>query len=361
VVVPVSVLLTGFPGFLGEALVERLVTRGRSVTCLVQPRYREVADRRRRAIREGVDGDGTITLVEGDLTHPQCGLDSYDGIAEATTEVFHLAAIYDLGVDRATAQAVNVRGTERVLDLAEAADVERVQYVSTCYVSGRYDGPFGADDLDVGQSFNNQYEASKFAAEVVVQERMAAGLPATIYRPAIVTGDSQTGETRKYDGLYYLLRLVQRQPGVALAPVGPRPRGHELNVVPRDYVVAAIDHLAARADTVGGVYQLCDPSPPSIDELVHLLGAATDTQVIPVPLPGRVLKAPLERSGALRGWLDLEPEAVDYLSHPTTYRTATTREALADTDIACPPLDAYVSTLAEFASEHPDLDDSPMA
>ena len=93
---------------------------------------------------------------------------------------------------------VNVEGTRNVLDaITRCRGLERLHYFSTCYVSGRYAGPFGEDDLEVGAPFNNYYEETKHDAEAEVRRRMAAGLPATIYRPSIVVGDSRTGETQK--------------------------------------------------------------------------------------------------------------------------------------------------------------------
>jgi len=115
---------------------------------------------------------------------------------------------------------VNVEGTRHMLDFADGcSSLRRFQYVSTCYVSGRYAGIFRETDLSKGQTFNNFYEETKYLAEVEVQEQMRQGLPATIYRPAIVVGDSRTGDTQKYDGPYFAIRWLLRQPGIAIMPV----------------------------------------------------------------------------------------------------------------------------------------------
>ena len=95
----------------------------------------------------------------------------------------------------------------------------RFHYVSTCYVSGRYSGVFGEEDLEKGQTFNNFYEETKYHAEVEVQKRMKNGFPATVYRPAIVVGDSHTGATQKFDGPYYVIRWLLKQPYVAIMPM----------------------------------------------------------------------------------------------------------------------------------------------
>src|SRR5207247_6389267 len=131
-------------------------------------------------------------------------------------------AIYDLSVSRDAGMRVNVDGTRHVLDFAERCpSLQRFHYVSTCYVSGRHHGVFGEDDLDVGQRFNNFYEETKFLAEVEVRRR--SGLPVTIYRPSVVVGDSRTGETQKFDGPYFVIQWILRQPRVAFLPVVGRP------------------------------------------------------------------------------------------------------------------------------------------
>jgi len=350
-----SVFLTGFPGFLGAALAERLLARGERVTCLVQPRYSDPAADRAATLceRTGTPED-RISLVTGDITESNLGLADPGAVQERADECYHLAAIYDLGVDRARAEAVNVGGTERVLDFVANADLNRLHYVSTCYVSGRHDGVFGPTDLDVGQSFNNHYEATKFEAEVAVQGRMDE-LPTTIYRPAIAVGDSETGETDKYDGLYYLLGLLDRQPGVAFGPVQPPSRRYEFNVVPRDFVVDAIAHLSDRADTVDTVFQLSDPSPPTVRRLLALCGEALGRRVVRVPVHARGTRRVLERFESVARLLDVEPATMDYLAHPTRYVSPNTQRALAGTGVACPPLSAYIDALVAYMREHPEV------
>jgi len=360
--------LTGFPGFLGSALIERLLARGDGpVACLVQPAYRDVAERRAAELIGGfevdelaatVDSD-SIRLYEGDITEPELGLG--DALEElgAVEELYHLAAVYDLGVDRGLAEAVNVRGTERVLDVAEALEVDRVQYVSTCYVSGRYDGVFTEDHLEEGQGFNNHYEATKYLAEVAVGRRMADGLPATIYRPAIVVGDSQRGETDKYDGPYYLLRWLLAQPRWGSVSISlPGSAEAELNVVPRDFVIDAIAHLSGREDTVGEVYQLCDPAPLTVPQFVDALATAAGHRTVTMPAPKSIARSTMNRLAA-RG-VPLEPATVDYLDHPTRYAAPNTRRALEGSGLECPPFESYVDRLVEYVLNNPDVGDEAM-
>ena len=347
-----SVFFTGFPGFLGSVVVERLVGRGDDVTCLVQPKYRRKAETR----ADRIDGPGSVELVEGDITEDDLGLGgAYERLQRATDEAFHLAAVYDLAVDREVGMAVNVEGTRNVLDFAEGSDLDRFQYVSTCYVSGRYDGRFGADDLVEGQRFNNYYETTKYLAEAAVQDRMAEGLPATVYRPAIVVGESDTGATQKYDGPYYLLRWLLRQPSVATVNTVAGAGDCEINVVPRDFVVDAIAALSERDEAVGEVYQICDPDPLTVPEMVDVLADATDRRVVQVPLPKCVAKGALERVPGAQRLTGIEPATIDYFDHPTQYDCERTQDALADEGIACPPFVSYVDEMVSFVREHPEV------
>ena len=352
-----TAFLTGFPGLLGAALTERLLARGEAVTCLVQPQYLERATERGAAICERVGvADDRLALVTGDITEPSLGLATPQKHADGADDLYHLAAIYDLGVDREPAERVNVAGTERVLAFAARASVDRLHYVSTCYVSGRYDGVFGPDDLDVGQSFNNHYEATKFEAEVAVQDRMGE-IPTTIYRPAITVGDSDTGETDKYDGLYSLLRLLARQSQIALVPVQPPSRRYEFNVVPRNYVVDAIARLSHSEETGDRVYQLCDPNPPTVRRLISLCASAVGRRALRVPIHARTSRRLVEWLPGVEAALGVEPASLDYLAHPTHYVCPNTTRALSGTALSCPPLAGYIDSLVAYMQANPSLTD----
>ncbi len=354
-----AVFLTGYPGFLGSALLERVLARGDGpVACLVQPRYLETARRRAREITAGIDGvtDDAVRLYEGDITEPDLGL--CEGSLESVRELYHLAAVYDLAVDRELAEAVNVRGTKHVLEFAADREVDRFHYVSTCYVSGRYDGVFTEDHLQEGQTFNNHYEETKYRAEVAVQDRIAAGLPATIYRPAIVVGDSRTGETDKYDGPYYLLRLLLTQPAwLSVTFTLPGSSNAEVNVVPSDYVVDAIAHLSAREGTCGEVYQLCDPTPLPVGRFVDVLAEAVGHRTVTLPTTKPIARAVSNR---LSSSLPLEPATLDYLDQPTRYACPKTRRALEGSGIQVPPFESYVDRLVDYVLENPVVRDGPM-
>ena len=359
-----TVLFTGFPGFLGSELLPRVLAAApdREALCVVQSRFAPLARERAAALEARFPGiAGRIRLAEGDIARPGLGL---AGAAEPArvVEVFHLAAVYDLSVERALAEWVNVEGTRRTLALA--ADCPRLQafhHVSTCYVSGRHAGVFREGDLDVGQAFNNAYEETKFRAELLVREAARKGLPAAVYRPAIVVGDSATGETQKYDGPYYFIRWALRLPAVAILPMVGDPAAVRLNVVPRDFVVQAIAGLAADPGARGRTFHLADPSPLTIDEIVRGIEAASGRFVVRVPLPLGVAKAALDRVPGVEALLGIPSSAVDYFVHPTTYATDATREALRAAGVELPRLRDYLPRLVEYVRAHPDVPSAAMA
>ena len=362
-----SVFMTGFPGFIGSQLVQRRLERcpeDMRINCLIQPAYRPQAEARVTEILHEVGCPETrLQLVEGDITQPDLGLgERYAALSEDTTEIFHLAAAYDLGVKRELALRVNVDGTRHVLEFASACpNLKRFHHASTCYVSGRHAGSFSEHDLDRGQTFNNYYEETKFLAEVDVQQRMAGGLPATIYRPSVVVGDSRTGATQKYDGIYYMLRLLLRQPKrLAVVPKVGDPKQYEMNVVPSDFVVDAMNFLSLQPGSVGNVYQLCDPNPPNLDQMWVILANAVQREIIRLPLSGNMLKWSLEKFWPIKTYMKIEPATVDYVTnHSTHYTCENTLRDLAGTGIACPPLESYVENLVAFMQAHPDI--SPQA
>jgi len=351
-------LFTGFPGFLGVELLPRVLRRDprRQAVYIVQAKFADLARRKVELLAADASLKGRINLVEGDITVPNLGLEDAAGIVANVNEIWHLAAVYDIAVPRDLAMLVNVEGTRHVCGLAERAPrLERLHHVSTCYVSGRHAGSFGEHDLDVGQHFNNFYEESKFLAEVEVEKRREAGLPTTVYRPAIVVGDSATGETQKYDGLYFALQWVLRNRRVAVMPVVGDPSTFRFNIVPRDFVVNAIDALSANARSRNRVYQLADPQPLTVDELYSEIERATGLRIVRVPITRWLAKLAVDMTPGAYQLLRIPSCAVDYLTQPTQYLTDFARADLAGTGAACPALASYLPTLVDFMRRHPDL------
>jgi thioester reductase-like protein len=353
-----TVFFTGFPGFLGTELLPRVLARRPEATalCLVQPRLAvmakaraDILEGRRPALR------GRIRLVEGDITIPGLGLGDLAARAADVVEIFHLAAAYDLRLRREVGLAVNLEGTRHVLDFAaRCGRLERFQYASTCYVSGRHPGLFLESDLEKGQPFNNFYEESKHLAEVEVRARMAKGLPATIYRPAITVGDSRTGETQKFDGPYFVIQWILRQGRLAIMPTVGSLKD-QVNVVPRDFVLGAIDVLSGLPGSLGKTYHLADPRPLDVDGLLHHLERVTGRTIIRIPLTVGLAKLALDRVPGVHWLMGIPSAALDYFVHPVRYDVRNAQSDLVGTGVSCPPFTEYLPRLIEYYLAHPEI------
>lgn len=351
-----TIFLTGFPGFIAGRLVRELATAGTRFQLLVQPDF---LTRARQDVSRISNQTGTpashFRIIEGDITRADLGMSQMDlerARAEATN-IFHLAAIYDLGVARELAMRVNVEGTRNVNRFAqEVRNLRRYHYVSTCYVAGLRAGRILETELRHEAGFRNYYEETKYLAEVEVEE-LKASLPVTIHRPAVVCGDSRTGETAKYDGIYYLIRYLLKWPRLlTLFNIGNLEV--RLNLVPVDFVVAGMAALAHDEASVGKTVQLADPGPLTTHELFEAIAGAITRKgsrlTFPAALVHRTLKLPL--SPRISG---MPHAAVPYFFLDQSYDTAQAREFLDPYGIRCPPFADYVQALVDFAMRHPRL------
>ncbi|HET7745951.1 MAG TPA: SDR family oxidoreductase, partial [Vicinamibacteria bacterium] len=340
---------TGFPGFIGERLIPRVLDLQPTsrIACLVQPRFLDTA---RKSVAElearHPAVGGRLDLLAGDITEPALGLSEghVRALRGSLRSAYHLAAVYDLAVGRDLARRVNVEGTRNVLAfLGDVRAFERLHYVSTCYVSGTATGVFRETDLDVGQSFRNHYEETKFLAEVDV---VKSGVPATVYRPSIVMGDSRTGETGKFDGPYFILTAMERvpSPGLFLRVGSGR---NPANLVPVDFIVESLARLSSDARSADKTYHLADPEPLSAFEVGKLFARALGKRFTYVPAPLALARAAFAPR-AVQSLFGMPRETLDYFDHPCRYDTTIATADLAALGIRCPRFSDYAPRLVEF-------------
>jgi thioester reductase-like protein len=293
-----------------------------------------------------------LRLVEGDITHENLGLSTADlemVRAEATT-IFHLAALYDLAVKRDLALAVNVSGTRNINNLVRMLPhLRRYHYVSTCYVAGKRAGVIAENELRHEAGFRNFYEESKYLAELEV-EALKPQFPVTIHRPAVVCGDSRTGETVKFDGVYYLINYLLRMP----RPVGLCNIGNQrvsLNLVPVDFVVDAMAALARDEQAIGRTVQIADPAPLTTHELFDTIALTINKSrsrlTIPAPLVEYFLSSPISPPIT-----HLPHHAVPYFFLKQTYDTTQSSELLSRHGLSCPAFPSYVGTIVDYCARH---------
>jgi len=346
---PRCLFVTGATGALGKRFLrERLETTDDEVILLVRPKGRLTAEARARKIlaAAGLEGPaaGRVEVVEGDVTEPGLGLGAADlGALRRADEFHHIAALTDLSGDEEKFRRANVDGTAEALrlagDLCANGRLGRFFYFSTAYVPGSR-RPYHAteDELAPDPAPVNAYEASKHAAEGLVRAAMAEGLPATIFRPSIVVGDSRTGEATDFNVLYPLMRVFVH----GLLGVLPARPEATMNLVPVDFVIRAAEAIGRRADSVGRTYHLVTEGPPSLETLLRV----KDVEFPTMPRIEFLDPALLAAGGGapdpalLEGYRMIEPYLC-YLDNPLTFDATNTRQALEGTGVAMPLTDYH--------------------
>jgi thioester reductase-like protein len=351
-----TIFITGFPGFIAERLVKRIARLNGRFMLLVQ---RALLDRARTDVLRMAEETGAsvenFSIVEGDITQSDLGLSAadLDRARQETTTLFHLAAIYDLAVPHDIATRVNLDGTRNVNRFARSlAHLRRYHYVSTCYVAGKREGLIMETDLRHNAGFRNHYEETKYLAEMEV-ETLKAELPITIHRPAVVCGDSLTGETAKYDGIYYLIHYLRKWPrALTLLNIGNK--DVRLNLVPIDFVIDAMVALARDDRATGVTVQLADPAPLSTERLFDAISKAIGGRDSLTTVPAGIVYPVLMLPGAPK-LTGLPHSAVPYFFLEQTYDTTRARELLDAHEIRCPRFPDYVDALVNFVAGHPRL------
>lgn len=347
-----TLFITGFPGFIANRLLERLARKECDFVLLVQPSLRSRAVEEIDRIAQ-LSGKSNFTIVEGDISEPGLALNAaeLDLVQQLTTRVFHLAAVYDLAVPADIALRVNAGGTRNVVALARTLPrLRQFHHVSTCYVAGKREGVILETELRHDAGYRNFYEESKNLAEQEV-DSAKNDLPVTIHRPAVVCGDSKTGETGKYDGVYYLIHYLLRWPSVlSLINIG----NHKvsLNLVPVDFVVDAVAALAFEERAVGKTLQLADPSPLTTNQLFNAIASSIDGHRSKITAPATWVRffLMLPPSPRITG---LPHHAVPYFFVKQLYDSTQAQQLLAPHGIHCPPFISYVDRIVDFARKHP--------
>jgi thioester reductase-like protein len=351
-----TVFVTGFPGFIAVRLVERLAREGGQFLLLVQSSF---ASRARTELERIAHLTGVplsrFRILEGDITRPDLGL-SQDDLAVAMVQptiIFHLAAIYELAVARDLSILVNVEGTRNVNKFAQSLPkLRHYHYVSTCYVAGKRKGRILETELEHDAGFRNHYEESKYLAEMEVKA-LQSTLPITIHRPAVVCGDSQTGETAKYDGIYYLINYLRKWPSVLrIFNIGNREV--TLNLVPVDFVVNGMAALVRDPHAVGKTIQLADPSPLTTYELFNVIARRLKGRGSSVTVPAAIVQFSLMLPPSPR-ITDLPHHGVPYFFLEQTYDTGQASALLDPHGVRCPPFYEYADTIVDYADSHPVL------
>ncbi len=360
--------VTGATGFIGKRLVKALLARrGSTVHFLVRPG----SEGKIAGLLEywGV-GKQRAVPVAGDLTAKKLGVsaEAIKALKGKVDAVYHLAAVYDLGADEASQVQVNVEGTRNVVEFAKAIDAAHLHHVSSIAAAGLYEGVFREDMFDEAENLEHPYFMTKHESEKIV--RKESKVPWTVYRPALVVGDSTTGEMDKIDGPYYFFKLIQRMRQI-LPPWFPSVglEGGRINIVPVDFVVAAIDHIShGKADLKGKCFHLVDPTGYRVGDVLDIFAKAAHAPkmnlfvnaallgFIPKSVrKGLMALAPVRRiRNAVIKDLGVPEDILTFVNYPTRFDRRETDAALKGSGIECPNLNDYAWRLWDYWERHLD-------
>jgi NAD(P)-dependent dehydrogenase (short-subunit alcohol dehydrogenase family) len=363
-----SYFVTGGTGFIGHNLINLLLKRRGKVYVLVRKgsmdKLEQLKGRWGKAAKK-------IIPVTGDINKPFMGISPArrKELEGKVDHVFHLAAIYDLKADAASQQMSNIKGTQNAIRFAEAVKARRFHHVSSIAAAGLYPGTFSEDMFEEAVGLENAYFQTKHDSEGLVRKKCR--IPWRIYRPGIVVGDSETGEIDKIDGPYYFFKLIQKMrrampawmPAIGL-------EGGRLNIVPVDYVVKAMDHIAHLPKLDGRCFHLTDPKPMRIGQVLNLFADAAHAPQMSMRvdarlfnyIPGVVKQGLLMLPPVRRIYrevlkdLGMPPDVLKFINYPTKFDSRETQKLLKGTGITVPHLDDYAWRLWDYWERHLDPD-----
>jgi len=365
----VNYFVTGATGFIGRNLVERLLQREGTVYALVRAGSRGRLEELRTAW--GADG-ARVVPIAGNLSQPGLGVAEEDllTLRGNVAHFFHLAAVYDMTADAESQEVANVEGTRHAVELAGTIEAGCFHQVSSIAAAGLYKGIWREDMFEQAEGLDTHpYFRTKHESERVVREECAR--PWRVYRPGIVVGDSRSGEIDKIDGPYYFFKLLQRMRRVLpswLPAIGVE--GGEINIVPVDFVAAAIDHIAHQPGLDGRAFHLTDPHPKTAGEAIDLFARAADAPQAALRLDSEITEPatslvrtglrffpPAKRAAKIAlDQLGIPPSVLTYVNYPTSFDSTETQRVLAGTGIEAPPLESYASRIWDYWERNLDPD-----
>jgi NAD(P)-dependent dehydrogenase (short-subunit alcohol dehydrogenase family) len=365
--------VTGATGFIGKRLVKKLLeTKGTTVYFLIRPESAgKVADLHAYWGLSGAKAQARAVPIHGDLTGKKLGVSADDikRLKGQVNHLYHLAAVYDLGADEEAQVAVNIEGTRNMVDLAKAIDAGHVHHVSSIAAAGLYEGVFREDMFEEAEGLDHPYFMTKHESEKIV--RKECKVPWTVYRPAMVVGDSTTGEMDKIDGPYYFFKLIQRMRQI-LPPWMPSVglEGGRINIVPVDLVVNALAHISHQQGTASRCYHLVDPMGYRVGDVLDIFSRAAHAPrmnlfvnaallgFIPKSVKkGLMALAPVRRiRNAVMKDLGLPEDILTFVNYPTRFDRRDTDAMLKGSGVECPNLKDYAWKLWDYWERNLDPD-----
>lgn len=345
-----NVLITGATGFIGKRLLNLLLDSGDNVFILTRKKSVTKLKPILNSLKK--DKKSRVNIVYGDVRNENVASDKkeLEKIRSEITDIYHLAAIYDLGVDKHSAKETNIDGTKNILKLARSIkNLNAFNHTSTIAVAGDFSGTFYEYNFDEGQKFSNWYAWSKFESERHVRNNFGY-IPIRIFRPGAVIGDSRTGEMDKIDGPYYIILLLT----LGIHFITPVSDESPIPIVPVDFVANAMNYLSRKPDTINKTFCLTDPNPPTYSDFIDIVCEKLETfkpvkklnlkPILPVleyPIKSKIVKT-------ISRLINVPIEGLTYAFLDIKYDTMNTIKFLSGSGIKCPQFADYSDKIVEY-------------
>jgi NAD(P)-dependent dehydrogenase (short-subunit alcohol dehydrogenase family) len=360
--------VTGATGFIGRYLVERLLARDERVYVLVRPQSMQKFE----ALRAWWGPHATRVMpIAGDLAERDLGVSKADlrKLTGKIDHLFHLAAIYDLQASNEEQDTANIVGTDHALQFAETVQAGCFHLTSSIAAAGLYKGSFRENMFEEATGLDHPYFRTKHESEAMVRNRCKG--PWRVYRPGIVVGHSQTGQIDKVDGPYYFFKAIQKL-RQSLPPWFPLIglEGGYINLVPVDFVAAAMDHIAHAPGQDGQCFHLTDPRQRRVGEVLNLFARSGHAPTMAFRVDPKLLDlVPAAVSASVSNYRPLQQvietilrdlriprDVLQFFNWQTRFDSTRTQRLLDGTEIRVPPLEDYAWRLWDYWERHLDPD-----
>jgi len=361
--------VTGATGFIGKRLVKKLLEREDAVVYFL---LRKESEHKLTKLSQYWGASAARARpVYGNLETKELGVGAQEikNLTGQIDHLYHLAAVYDISADEESQIAANIDGTRNAVEFAKCIYAGHFHHFSSIAAAGLYEGVFREDMFDEAENYGHPYFLTKHESEKIV--RTECTVPWSVFRPAMVVGDSTTGQMDKIDGPYYFFKLIQRMRQL-LPPWMPTLglEGGRINIVPVNFVVDALDHISHKPDIAGRCFHVVDSEGYRVGDVLNIFRKAahapSSSLFINAALLGFIPKSvkhsllaltPVRRiRDAIMKDLALPASVFTFVNYPTRFDNRDMLAALKGSDIECPNLRDYAWRLWDYWERHLDPD-----
>jgi amino acid adenylation domain-containing protein/thioester reductase-like protein len=350
---PTRIFITGVTGFLGAFLLQELLEQTQAeVYCLVRASDRaaglqKIQHNLQKYLLWQEDYADKIIPVPGDLSRPNLGLtqSQFSELARSIDVIYHNGASINLIYPYSALREPNVLGTAELLKLATQSRLKPVHFISTldvCQTSRSFSSNFITeyDDLNANEAIHfDGYTKTKWVSEKMIRIAHSRGLPVAIYRPAMITGHSQTGAANVSD---LMNRLIKGFIQLGAAPDFEM----MINIAPVDYFSQGAIYLSRQPSSLGKTFNFINPQPLMFRQFIELLNACG--YPVQQVTHGQWENLLIQNSETVDGIVPVltskvSESSLSYLERCSVGAKLTSCEnvlrGLEDTSIVCPPID----------------------